>query len=540
MFTGETGSGKTMLLGALGFAIGGRTTAETVRRGTARTVVTLEFDAGPALRERFELAGFSLEPDEDASLARELSAAGKSVLRLNGRVTTAAVARDFSGDVAEIVGQHEAQRLLSPAFHGRLLDRSGGEKVARAKLSTESAHGHAEEVAALLKSVDADERQALENVASARENLADIEAAALTAGEDDVLTQRRRYLDNVERIAFALRAAHEALAGDDTSASASLGVASASLRSLSGIAAGVDELGESAAVLQSETSDLAGRIARELYAAEFDPNELERINARLDVLDRIKRKYGGSVEAALLRARKAQDTIDAFESRDARRAQLQAQFDVARDELEEKAKDLSRLRRAAAKQLRERLSEEFSELGLGAARLEVALDPVDPPGRDGAERVEFLFAANRNDTPQAFTRVASGGELSRLLLALIVSLAESGRDAALIFDEIDAGIGGATATAVGVRLGRLARAGQIVCVTHLAQIATWADRHYLLEKSEAPGGAQITVREIATPAQRTSELARMLSGETHDAALHHARTLLEQTRAKRDVVARAP
>jgi DNA repair protein RecN (Recombination protein N) len=274
-------------------------------------------------------------------------------------------------------------------------------------------------------------------------------------------------------------------------------------------------MADSAATLQSETSDLATQIARELDGTDFNPLELESINARLDVLDRLKRKHGGTIEAVLAMAVQARAIVEAFDSRDERTAQLAAAQREAEAELAADEARLRTIRKGAAVRLKAAMHREFGALALGSARFDVSFEPI-----------EFVFAANKGEPLRPLARAASGGELSRVLLALVVVLAGARDRTALIFDEIDTGIGGTTATAVGARIGKLASEGQVVCVTHLAQLATWSDRHYVLEKHEKGGATAISVHEISGEEARAAELARMLSGESHDVALEHARMLL--------------
>jgi DNA repair protein RecN (Recombination protein N) len=291
-------------------------------------------------------------------------------------------------------------------------------------------------------------------------------------------------------------------------------------------------MAEQAAALQSQANDLAASVVGALDAGDLDPNELDAINARLDLLDRLKRKYGGSIEEMLAHADTARAAVDEYEGRDRQLSDLAGQVGVVERELRTAAGVLTALRKRSASALAKRVIAEFADLALGSGRFEVAFETLDRILPDGAERVEFLFAANAGEALRPLVRIASGGELSRMLLALVVALSEA-RDAAtaLVFDEIDTGIGGSTGTAVGTRIGRLARDGQVVCVTHLAQLASWADRHYLLEKTERRNATTIAVREISGDDAREGELARMLSGETHDVALKHARSLLKRTKA---------
>ncbi|MFI5388749.1 MAG: DNA repair protein RecN [Candidatus Eremiobacterales bacterium] len=537
MFTGETGSGKTMVLGAMTFVLGERANAEVVRRGASRATVTLEFEPSAALRVRLAADGFALDDGEDGVLTREMTDAGKSALRLNGRATTAGYVRDLAPELADIVGQHDAQRLLAPAYHVNLLDRFAGEPALRAGAEVADAFSSLESLREELRALSQDERDAADRLAYAQFGLEEIENIAPQDGEDERLTERRRYLDNVERIAGALRAAHDALNGDDSSAGDALGTAAGALAGVAEIGSGLAEMAGAAAALQSEAAELATQIARELDTVESDPAELEQINARLEDLDGLKRKYGGSLAAVAAAVEEFRTTVARFANRDELRATITARIARAQSDLASAAKTLGDLRRIAAKRLRERIERELADLALPSARFDTAFEPLAQIGPGGGDHVEFVFAANKGEPQRPLARVASGGELSRVLLALVVALASSRDGTALIFDEIDTGIGGATATAVGLRLGRLAGAGQVLCVTHLAQIASWADEHYLLEKREGKAGTSIAVELIDGAEDRTRELARMLSGEAHDVAVAHARSLLDQTAKRRVALA---
>ncbi|HTX59853.1 MAG TPA: hypothetical protein VMH02_09250, partial [Verrucomicrobiae bacterium] len=512
--------------------LGARAASDAVRRGASRAVVTLAFDPDDRLRDRMNADGFESDPGETVAIVREVADTGRSAIRLNGRPATAAYVRDVAQDVAELVGQHEAQRLLAPAYHLELLDRYAGKAAEQARDAVAAAHARATQLVRDLHALEGDEGRARVRYDDARFAASEIEEARLERGEAERLLERRRYLDNVERIAVALRRAGEAISGDEAGASNALGDARAALSAIAEIAADFAAMCGQAATLQSEAADLGAQVARALEAAEFDPAELDAVNARLETIDRLERKYGGTVDAVLDFAREARAAIENYEGRDRAVAALSEAATAAGRELAVAAASLTQLRKAAAAQLSRAVMAELGDLALGSGRFDVAVEPLEPIGPGGAERIEFLFAANAGEPARPLARVASGGELSRVLLALVVVLAASrAAHGALVFDEIDAGIGGATATAVGARIGRLAAGAQVVAVTHLAQLATWADRHYVLEKSESRGETTISVRELTTASAREAELARMLSGETHDAALRHARQLLAQRRA---------
>src|SRR5579862_4099809 len=333
MFTGETGSGKTMLVGALEFVLGARAGADVVRHGAGKASVTLAFDPTGALAHQLTRDGFEIDAGEEATIVREMSDGGRSSVRVNGRPSTAGYVREAAAAIAEIVGQHEAQRLLSPTYHLELLDRFGGEKALRAREAVAKAHARAAELAAELAALQGDERAARERYDLACFGLREIDDARLEPGEDRRLDERRRYLDNVERIAAALRRAQEALAADEAGAAATLGAAAVALAGIAPIGAELASMAERAAALQSEANDLAAFVARALESTEFDPNELESINARLDRIDRLKRKYGSTIDEILEYGRRARAAVDEFEGRDRRGNELAAAVAAAARDL---------------------------------------------------------------------------------------------------------------------------------------------------------------------------------------------------------------
>ncbi len=528
--SGETGSGKTMLLGALGFALGDRVGAEMIRSGAERARVTLEVEPDAALRALLAEHGIALAADDDAILTREITATGRSQARVNGAVVSASQLREIGRSLVDIVGQHEAQRLLAPGYALELLDGARETSALRERVAVIVHERSA--ILAEIAAIRDDEGRALAAADYAAFALREIDDARLIAGEDEKLRERRDYLTNIEKIAAALTTAHDALENESGAVDA-LGAASSALAGVARYDATLAELATTLAALQSDLTESAGRIAREREAADYDPAELEGIGARLELLDRLKKKFGGSLANVLAAREVFAQTQDGFVNRDRRIAQREDALRECESEVIRAAGLLTKARTTAARMLEKRVGEELGELAMPAARLQIAFAPVDPIGPSGAERAELLLAANPGEPFRPLGKSASGGELSRVLLALIVALAERRERTALVFDEIDAGIGGATASAVGTRLGRLASAGQVVCVTHLAQIASWADAHYALRKREDHGTTVVELETLATERTRLEEIARMLSGETGDVALEHAATLVRGVAAKR-------
>ncbi len=527
--TGETGSGKTMLLGALGLALGERADSESVRGGAERARVALEIAPDDGLRARLAEAGFVLAADDDLIVQREVLASGRSQARINGIPASASQLRELVGTLVDVVSQHEAQRLLAPAYALDLVDRFGGEETLALRDAVRKLHERTRAARERLARLRDDGE--LARAEFARFALGEIDAAAVEDdGEDERLRARRDLLANAERILAALGLASAAFE-DEGGAVDALGAAETALAGLARYGEAFAELGGAAAALQSEANELAARIARERDAIELDPAELDALTERLDALDRLKKKYGGTLAAVRARRETLAGEIAEVDDRDARLAAAARELAATEAALRERAEALGARRRAAANAIERAVRVELTALAMPAARLRIALDPLPEPAASGLERAELRFAANPGEPERGLARVASGGELSRVLLALTVVLADRRERTALVFDEIDAGIGGATASAVGARLARLAETAQVVCVTHLAQIASHGDAHLALRKRASKSAT--TIEAVALePGARQAEIARMLSGGEGLLALEHAGELISTARSR--------
>lgn len=526
--TGETGSGKSMVLGALTFVLGGRGGGDLVRRGAARARVALEVDPDP-LRDLLIEFGVDGDEGECVVISREIaSAGGKSSARVNGRPVAVAQLRALGEHLIEYVGQHEQQRLTESVYQADLLDRyAGGEALAeraRVRAAYENLSALRRERAALEES----EASALQQRDFAEFAVREIREVRPQTGEDDALRSRREFLSNVERIAEALRTAHMSLGEGDGRGCAvdGLGAAAASLGGIGRFDDRLSALAERARGLQAEVGDLALEVAEALERTEYDPSELDGITARLATLDRLKRKYGGSLERVLEAESAFARALETAESRGERTALLAVQCKEAERELVDGCRRLHALREVAARSLEQRMAEELADLAMANAEVRVAFHEGEP-GPDGGEHVEFLLSSNRGEPLRPLAKTASGGELSRVLLALAVVTSEFGRT--FVFDEIDAGIGGETARQVALRLARLAADGQILCVTHLAQIAVYANTHYALRKHEPQGATVIQTESLVQDRDVVAEISRMLAGAPEsNAGARHAQELLRE------------
>ncbi len=532
--SGETGSGKTMLLGALAFALGERASADIVRASAARARVTLAIELDEALRAHLSADGFEPADDDDtAILARDMTPGGKSSARVNGRLATASQLRAIGELVLDSVGQHEQQRLLSRTYQLDVLDAFAGAGALAKRAAVASGYARAQHLEAELRALTDDVGRALAELEFARFAASEIDDATLGPGEDDAVRERRDYLGNVEKIRAALARAHETIAGCETSALEALGAAAASVAGIARFSPALETLAAGLATVQSDANDAAIALARELDATELDTDELETATARLDLIEKLKKKYGGSIAEVLATRERFAETISRETSRDEREHELRARLTAARAALVADALALGALRAKAARALEKRVAAELAGLAMPAARFAVVLEASTAIGPGGGESAEFALAPNPGEPVRSLARAASGGELSRVLLALVVVLADRRERTALVFDEIDAGIGGATASAVGVRIGTLARTSQVLCVTHLAQIASWADRHYALRKREARGTTVVELVRLDAREDVLEEIARMLSGSVATVALEHAQTLVGDVRVQK-------
>ena len=531
--SGETGSGKTMLLGALAFVLGERSSQDIVRGGSPRARVTLQVETDVALRENLASAGFEIDEGEPAILTREMLANGKSSARINGRPATAAQLRETGEWLVDLIGQHEQQRLLSHAYQLDVLDRFAGAAALALREQVAQAHARAGALERELSEARENAGRGLAEIEFARFALGEIDEAKLEPGEDERSRERRDYLANIERITAALGQAGAALSGNEGGAVEALGAAAATLTGLAKYGGELARLAEALAALQSDATDIAVTIAREAESTEFDPAELDALGERLDAIERLKKKYGATIEAVLEVRSRFAESVERYATRDERQAELEASMRTALEELARHAEALGTLRASAARELEAAIAAELADLAMPAARFEVALERLPAIGAHGREAVEFALSPNPGEPLRPLVRAASGGELSRVLLALVVVLADRRERTALVFDEIDAGVGGATANAVAQRLGNLARNAQVVCVTHLAQIASWADRHYALVKREAKDTTTIELVELTEHGAVLDELARMLSGTAAAVAIDHAGTLLRDVRRRK-------
>ena len=513
VLTGETGAGKSILVDSINAVLGQRTSRELIRTGADRAFVSAEF-TGVSPSVLAELAGLGFEPDPDnegcVMLRREIRADGKNNVRVNDRPASISDLRSVGKLLINIHGQHENQSLMSVDRHMKYLDSFGGYSD---KLSQYAGLFRAYASAAFeLKQMRTDDAEKARRADILRYQIAEIEGADISVGETEALKKRRTAIENAERISKALNTAYSLLNGGEESDGAQemLQQGAGLLFEIAPVCDGSSALAERLTGLIYELEDISSELSSMNDDVEFNPAELDEIENRLELLSKIRRKYGDEQEALdyLQNARKELDTIE-------RSDELIAELTRKARECYRKAlgaaSELTALRKKAAEKFCEAVCGELAFLDMPSVRLVVDISPCNL-GIHGADSVEFLISANPGEPPKPIGKIASGGELSRIMLAIKTVLADIDDIDTMIFDEVDTGISGRAAHKVGVKLHEISRRRQIICITHLAQMAAQADYHLLIRKNVSGGRTYTSVTPLDFE-QRKHELARINGGD---------------------------
>ncbi|HWZ58330.1 MAG TPA: DNA repair protein RecN [Gemmatimonadaceae bacterium] len=523
VLSGETGAGKSIIVGALGLLLGDRASADDVRTGADRASVEGVFDIAdrPALLALLDARGIEVE-DGRVVLKREIAAGGRGRAWINGSTVTAAVLADVGRSLVNVHGQHEAETLLDPESQRRILDTFGGagELADRVRRSHETLAAVARERSDLAaRRADAERRaDYLRHVAG------EIEAAALTAGEDVRLDEEGRVLTHAEELRQLAGAMATAL---DETVLAQLGGMQRQLGALRRIDPSLDRLQELLDSGYYALEELARAVESYERGVELDPERLAEVERRRDLVFKLIKKYGGTLDETIEAGRRARSELELIDSAAFDLAQLDRRESAARAELSADAARLTAARTEAAERLAAAVDAVLPSLGMADGRFAVALVARSEPGTTGAEDVEFRVALNVGHDMRPLARVASGGELSRVMLALETILARVDQVPTLVFDEVDAGIGGRVALQVGDTMRRVADHHQVFAITHLPQIAARAHHHMVVHKGARGGVTTADVTAVAADA-RVTEIARMLGGDPEsEVSRAHARELLD-------------
>ena len=520
LLTGETGSGKSLIVDALGLALGARAAADQVRHGADRALAEAVFDATSISAASAALEEMGITPEAEIVLSREVG--GRGAARINGRLATPGQLRRLGRTLLDVHGQHEHQSLVDPQAQTELLDAFGGALVARDAVA--EAHSAWRAAAEQLRDLERIRERGTREREFLRWQLEELERAQLQPGEDEDLIAERSLSRHAVKLTELSHGAREALVAADGPGRA-LGL----VRSAADLDPRLAAVAERLAAMNEELADVGEELRRYGEAIDADPARLEAIETRLSLLEGIKKRFGGSLAAAIAERDRAAAALNRTEDLESAIRAAERELTERGTSLEGAASRLSELRAAAAERMARAVGAELQGLRLEGASFEVGLDSQPEIGPDGAELAVMRFSANPGEPLAPLARVASGGELARVMLAIKTVSAAADRLPTLVFDEVDAGIGGEAALQVGLRLRLLGGSRQVLVVTHLAQVACFADHHLLIEKLPGGDGRNlVSVRELISRGERAAELARMMSGNVTEKALARAHELLEE------------
>ena len=534
VLTGETGAGKSIVIDSIGAVLGERTSRDLIRTGASGARVSAVFCMLPDLPW---FAQNDIVPDENGELIleRELLGDGRNVCRVNGRPLTVSQLKSLGRQLLNIHGQHDGQQLLDPACHLGYLDRFGQNE---SHLDAyKSIYGQLSQIGAEIESLRMDEAEKARKMDNLTYQIAELERADLKAGEDETLAQRRDLLRNAGKIMEAVERAYQALTGgeDGQGAATLISDAQYSLQTGGRVSADLAELAQKAAELSHDVEDLAECVRDMRDGLESSSGELDEIESRLDVIYRLRKKYGATVADMLAYLERCKNELEQIQYADDTITELEKKYAGVLLQARQEAEKLSQARKLTAQQLQARIQTELEQLDMPKVRFFVEFSPkMGEVGLDvtGMDDVQFLMSANVGEDLKPIQKVASGGELARIMLALKNVLAENDDISTLVFDEVDTGVSGRAAQKVACKMSQVARSKQVLCVTHLPQIAAMADAHFSVEKGERAGRTYTAVEQLDRQ-RRCSELARLTSGDqitqtALDSALEmldHAETL---------------
>lgn len=530
VLTGETGAGKSIIIDAVNFVLGERTSRDLIRNGAARAKVEAVFslNEGDAAFAALDALGIECDGNE-LILSRELSAAGRNACRVNGTLVPVASLKSVSDTLVDIHGQHEHQALLDAENHISYLDAYCHAESLPIIEKIDAIVSRRSELMLKRNSGFSSEREREREMDMLRYQIEEIASANLEAGEEERLNAEKTVLLNAERIRTALETAHMALSGaEEGSALSAIDTARRSMRDIAALNKDYEALGDKIEELYYTAEDINFVLRDTSENVESDMQRLEEIEQRLKLISDLKRKYGRTVEDVIDFGKDAGTKLNELENAEALAAELDAKLDKLKAEYNVAADELSKVRRAAGDRLKRDVLNELKDLGMAKAMFDVALSDASggEPRKGGRETAEFMLSANPGEPLKPLEKVASGGELSRIMLCFKSIFADNDRVPTLIFDEIDTGISGRTAAVVGEKMLGIAKKHQVICVTHLAQIAALADAHLMVCKYDDGKNTFVETRQL-NEEEKVQRIAQMMDGESDSpSALTHARELI--------------
>lgn len=542
VLTGETGAGKSIIIDALGLALGGRFNLEMIRTGAESALVEAVFfiENRPDLHKYLEGIGITVDPDHTLIIQRDISNSGKNRCRVNGQLVTVLSLAKIGEYLLDIHGQHEHQSLLFPEKQLELLDQYCGAGCIAIRDELSRVFKEWQSLENEYRGLQQNEADLVRKVELLQFQINEINQAKLVIGEDEDLSKEREILASAEKLYEAASSAYQALY-ENSSGKAAVELLGEAERTLEQ-AAGIDPRLEQALETLREVACQAEEVSRDLRGyqeqIQFNPEHLAQVEERLEEIIRLKRKYGATIGEILNYSEKCEQELRGISNREKRSQELEGELANVKNRLGKLAESISRQRQLGAQKLEEAIIGQLSELNMGKTQFKIGLAQTENvegiPFREknvevsinGADNIEFLVAPNPGEGLKPMVKIASGGELSRIMLALKSILAELDQIPTMVFDEIDVGIGGRTAQAVAEKMLLIGQSRQVICVTHLPQIASLAKRHFYIEKQIVQDRTGVTVRELAMN-ERIEELARMLGGaQVTDTTRQHAREML--------------
>ena len=536
VLTGETGAGKSIVIDSIGAVLGERTSRELIRTGAKSALVTAVFTQVPPL-PWLEENGFPTG-EEELLLQRELQGDGRNVCRIDGKLVTVAQLRELGRQLLNIHGQHDGQQLLDPASHLGYLDQFGGCQPLLE--SYQEAYRKWHDIRREMDKLQMDEAERSRRVDTLNYQIQELERAQLKAGEDEELSARRTLLRSAGRLMEAVQSAEFALSGDEDrdGACSLIAQAEGEVQGVSSISPELSELSEKLTALRCAADDAADTLRDLSRSFDFSPGELDQVEERLDLLYRLRKKYGPTVEDMLSYLDRCRKELDQIQYADDTLARLEKDLKKAQKEAARRGEVLSQARREAAGALQARVQEELRQLDMPKVQFQTEFTPKGgEAGMDetGLDEVQFLMSANLGEALKPIQKVASGGELARIMLALKNVLAEGDQIGTLVFDEVDTGVSGRAAQKVAEKMAQVARGKQVLCVTHLPQIAAMADTHFSVQKGEREGRTYTRLERLDR-SQRREELARLIGGASiTPSLLESAEELLRQAEQQKQV-----
>lgn len=507
VLTGETGAGKSIVIDALSAVLGQRASRDLIRTGADHAFVSAVFSHIPQGLG----ADLCIEDAEEWLLQREIYADGKNICRLNGRPMTVTQLRTLGNRLLNIHGQHDGQQLLDETQHIIYLDQYG--RYMPLQIAYSEKFAALQEIQSKISALQMDESEKARRIDTLQFQIKDLERANLQMGEEEELLERRNLLRNGEKFISAIQGADYCLNGDDNSEGvlSLLRQAQEQLSSLRNLSDAFSQLYERLESAYSEVYDIAYTVQEKKDEFDFPPGELDIVESRCDLLYRLKKKYGATVEDMMAYLERCKQELDQIAFADDRLALLQKQHEKAMNDVLDAARELSLQRKVVAKDLEQQIIQELQELNMSSIRFEVAFSEKKPDA-SGIDEVRFLMSANVGEELRPIHKIASGGELARIMLAMKTVFSQQEQIGTMVFDEVDTGVSGRAAQKVAEKMARISRQKQVLCVTHLPQLAAMADTHFTVEKGVSGGRTFTKVQELSR-LQRREELARLTGGE---------------------------